>query len=527
MLVPRQHKSVVSNPQIGSLTNLAQSNADQFRSSGLSLQGMPLSQARTLAQAEVLAAAADYTASLIGQPVDLPTTGPWFVTGHQPELFHAGVWAKNFTISGLADFAGGVALNLIVDNDTAERTRITVPIGSREVPTVESVPFDSSRPQQPWEESVIEDVQCFEGFGERIRSQIRSNWHYEPLIRHGWDAAIRQRQVSSRLCDCLTAARVAVEREHGIRNLEVPMSRICSTRSFLRFAASLLTDLPRFQAHYNAVIRNYRLEHHLRSTTHPVPELVERDGWYEAPFWIWRQGDLRRGRPFARLDGNRVELRFGEEIVARFSASTQDGFEQGGQSLSQLQNQGVRFRSRALTTTLFSRLFLADLFIHGIGGAKYDEMTDQLCRRFLDIEPPRFATVSATFHLPLAPPFPVSLQDVRRTEQTLRDLSFNPDRFLSKSADFSVQTLIEEKRQLISAFAARRPQQFEHKRVAEINRMLTPELEQTRRELKAKSQQIQKHVQANSILQNREYSWCLQSDDAVSFLQTEFHDSVG
>ena len=40
-----------------------------------------------------------------------------------------------------------------------------------------------------------------------------------------------------------------------------------------------------------------------------------------------------------------------------------------------LQTRGIKLRSRALTTTMFVRLFLADAFLHGIGGAKYDEVT--------------------------------------------------------------------------------------------------------------------------------------------------------
>ena len=36
--------------------------------------------------------------------------------------------------------------------------------------------------------------------------------------------------------------------------------------------------------------------------------------------------------------------------------------------------ESVRLRTRALTTTLFSRFLLGDLFIHGIGGSKYDEL---------------------------------------------------------------------------------------------------------------------------------------------------------
>ena len=38
--------------------------------------------------------------------------------------------------------------------------------------------------------------------------------------------------------------------------------------------------------------------------------------------------------------------------------------------------RGVKIRSRALITTLWARLVLGDLFLHGIGGAKYDQVTD-------------------------------------------------------------------------------------------------------------------------------------------------------
>ena len=40
------------------------------------------------------------------------------LAGHQPELFHPGVWVKNFALNGLARRHGATPLNLVVDNDT-------------------------------------------------------------------------------------------------------------------------------------------------------------------------------------------------------------------------------------------------------------------------------------------------------------------------------------------------------------------------------------------------------------------------
>ena len=53
--------------------------------------------------------------------------GPLVVTGHQPELFHPGVWIKNFAAAGIAAEHRGVALNLIVDNDLPKSASIRVP----------------------------------------------------------------------------------------------------------------------------------------------------------------------------------------------------------------------------------------------------------------------------------------------------------------------------------------------------------------------------------------------------------------
>ena len=47
-------------------------------------------------------------------------------------------------------------------------------------------------------------------------------------------------------------------------------------------------------------------------------------------------------------------------------------------------------RPRALTLTLFARLCLGDFFIHGIGGGKYDEVTDAIIRDYFGVEPPAY-----------------------------------------------------------------------------------------------------------------------------------------
>ena len=77
-------------------------------------------------------------------------------------------------------------------------------------------------------------------------------------------------------------------------------------------------------------------------------------------------------------------------MVARIPLSSEGSLEGAVRQLKDFPARGLRLRTRALTTTLFARLFLADLFVHGIGGAKYDAMTDQICERLFGMKAPSF-----------------------------------------------------------------------------------------------------------------------------------------
>ena len=43
---------------------------------------------------------------------------PFILSGHQPEMFHPGVWYKNFVLGSLARKLDGVGIHLLIDSDT-------------------------------------------------------------------------------------------------------------------------------------------------------------------------------------------------------------------------------------------------------------------------------------------------------------------------------------------------------------------------------------------------------------------------
>jgi hypothetical protein len=169
-----------------------------------------------------------------------------------------------------------------------------------------------------------------------------------------------------------------------------------------------------------------------------------------------------------------------------------------------LERDGYKIRPRALTTTLFGRLVISDLFIHGIGGAKYDEVTDQIVSRLFGIDPPEYAVVSGTLRLPFQR-FAATGDSLRAARRRLRELDWNPQRFLTGSserhsqlANLAVDSLIERR----ARFHALR----------ELNSQLRPLVVGERARATDLADRAAAEVAANAILASREYSFILHSE---------------
>jgi len=532
--VPRSDETLLARPPLHEAEDFARQNRSQLDGCRIDLQGRSLSQLREWSRRQSLEAARTYIEELTGTAVELESSELLYVGGHQPALFHSGVWVKNFGIGELAARSQGTALNLIIDNDTFSSTGIRVPVGNRSHPAIETVDFDTASPAQPWEEATVRDRSLFETFGDRV-SRLMSVWQIDPLVTEIWPAAVRAVAHTGRLRDGLSAARVSAERSWGLNNLELPISRMCALDPFLWFASHLLAHLPRFHETYNAVLAEFRRVNGIRSQTHPVPELTVRGEWLEAPFWVWREGDRQRKRVFAKQIGREIHLSDGSGIFARLRLDPDCEACCAVETLRDLPDHGIRLRTRALTTTLFARLCLADLFVHGIGGAKYDEMTDCIITRFFGIAAPEFQALSATLHLPLAEPYDVSPTDAMQLRSLLRDIEYNSDRHLSAGDVTSARAILDEKQRLITEQMAvtmgrlsrreRRQQSRANRerfrRFGEINRQLAERTADLRRQIEADVETILAQLDANAVLTDREYAFCLfPADKLRCFMQS-------
>ncbi len=496
---PKEDGAIVAEPPLPEAGALARANTTSLDNSSLTLFGRKWRDFTYDARTAMRDAAVAYLRDVDGFPTYWKVAC-FVMAGHQPELFHPGVWVKNFALKGVALRIGAVPFNLIVDNDVVKSTAIHFPAANSE-PYRASEPFDSPAAGEPYEEHTVRD----EGLFASLPQRVKAGWPYRPLLGEFWGEAIRTGRRTALLGDRFASARRAVERRWGCNNLEVPVSAICQTEPYACFASDLLLNLPRFHAAYNDSVHDYRKRYGLGSALHPVPDLAAEGEWLEAPFWAWRAGAGRRGRLMARRTPEGVELRAGDEPWPSLPREPKAMV----RAFLDLGKQGFKVRSRALTNTLYARLFLCDLFIHGIGGGKYDEVNDTLIRRYYGIEPPAYLVLSATLLLPL-PHSPAG--DCRRLHRQARDLFYNPQRHLEGECRSrpEVAALVARREALVRGTPIDRQGRRERfRQIRAVNEELRATGEGKLAAVRRATADCEATERANAILERRDYPFVL------------------
>jgi hypothetical protein len=544
---PAGHGDTFARPDLSEAVAAVKANRKTFETDGpLELGNRSLALLRSGARLEFLATAIRYTRQWVAdcKPAALSSNStarlsayaerPLIVGGHQPVFYHPGVWAKNFAASRVARESAGTVINLVVDNDARTSVGVAVPRGNRLACTREELDYDDRDISRPWEEVRVANLEQFASFAGRAGSAM-APWGVTPLLEATWPGVVDAVRAGMPLVTAMTASRNRLERDWGLENLEIPVSWMSRMVTFHWFTADLLSRVPQVHTAYNTTVQRYRNVNRVRNALHPVPDLRREGERFETPFWVWKAGETRRGRLFAEQTATGVELTDGVRHVATLP------FPENGDrccavaQLSLLEGLGWKIRPRALTLTLFARVFLADLFVHGIGGAKYDEMTDRLIPQLYGIAAPQFLVVTTTVHLPLGA-FPATPADVSRVQSQLRELDFHAEKHLSLDQTRDFEGLIAEKATLaaeqLAAEPWRRPPltptaptirsadrkvqgRTRFRRLAEINRLLSQPLASRREELQRELARFQAEVRANRVLRSREFAFALFPSDLL------------
>jgi len=406
---------------------------------------------------------------------------PIILTGHEPIFYHPGIWIKNHLAHHAAKRVDGIGINMIVDNDACTTGFIYAPRLSGNSLLVQKIPLVEGKDKVAYEEIVFDNFKILLRFRDEVLALLKNNALHADALSDtsiGKDATTQSscentktmmgnmqaafESYIARVVACyergcvdmvglLTAARVALEEDFQMSNLEIPVSRMCNTDGFYHFFLHILYNARRFACIYNAKLSEYRGIHKIRSKANPLPDLNVGNNVTELPFWVWKHGEERK-RCYLLNEGDLLRITDGTHVVATLR-NNNDGRE-GVQKVKALKDDGIKLRPRAITTTMFSRLFFSDVFIHGIGGAKYDTITDEIIQEFFGASPPSYVTNSATLFLPLNA-FDRDVGELQRVQHKLRDMPHNPERYAPKEvlSDTDFANRVEEKKRILAIMA--------------------------------------------------------------------------
>ena len=380
---PREDEALLIWPDPAAVARLARDNFVRL-SAGENVRfcGAPLPEIRAAARA------------FLGHDADHPL----IATGHQSELHHPGVWIKNAVICAAAQACGGAALHVAVDTDGPKHLKLKWPGFSAPItddPRLASAAWTGLLdPPAPAHIEALIDAARLAVAGE-LASPLLGDF-----LGSCRSFLVDQRDALAPLDlpAMLANAQHAVDWELGLRYSALMLSGLLRSESWAVFACEIISSGAAFAAAYNRALADYRREAAIDSPDRPMPDLAVTRQRVELPFWLDDLVTGRRHRAEAVGDMARLVTPGGAELDL-------NGLPIAGRPaalLEWLREHELRLAPRALSLTLFLRLCVCDLFVHGIGGGHYDQVTDRLIRDYFRIEPPGFAVATATLYHPLS-----------------------------------------------------------------------------------------------------------------------------
>lgn len=534
---PSQDGEALISPSIAGIDRIVEENVRLLRSLRWSCGQTPLDQIRLAARTELLRSAQIYTSAyrptqgypsspLTDAATRIPDAAAFrapdaassriIMSGHQPTLFHPGVWFKNFAIDRIARVVAEgqsrssqprdvVAINLVIDNDVSINASIAVPFLDPTGGLVQrsSVAYDTAAGGLPFEQNPIHDFATFESFAASVRAVV-SPLVPDPLVTRLWPHAVAAARRCENVACAIAQARHALEAELGLRTLEVPLSVICRGEPFMTFILPILHGAARFREVYNVTAAEYRRVHHIRSAAHPVSDLGIDGEWIELPLWVYSDASPQRKQAWVRRYAGGLEIGDRQKLSIHLpETKMHDPAE-----LVRRCGRDFKLRPRALVTTMFARLVLCDLFIHGIGGATYDELGDQITERFFGVRPPRWMLATATVRLPVdRKRLRFQARGVAAVRDRIRRTRYAPETFAGE-ADLP-EHLVAEKRRLIANEPPRGNRKAWHDAIDAINLQLAAKLDNLRERLAQELIAARSEEASQTILQSREHPFCL------------------
>jgi len=388
----------IVEPPLGDWAPLLAANVSQRQVLPDEVRGASRSRCRH----QVLTASKSYTEALSDKArakgIQLPTpdavTDPIIMTGHQPVAYHPGLLLKEELLNACAADAGATAISITIDTDEGDGGRLVWPLVEGHSLIFKAGEIGSSS-GGIFREQRVAGRDHVRGVFQEMASDLRSSG-----LEHMERSAAQAGEIYEALAgEPLSEAHSIVRRVlRGHTHLEVPFSRVMVLPEARSFISAVLGDAREVHRLYNGCLNAYRAEHKIKNAANPFPNLREEGGSIELPVWAL---SATSRKPLWIEPGEAPSIAPDEILVPKGSF-----------------------------VTLLLRGFCSDLFIHGLGGGRYDRFVDAFGAAYLGEPLPSFVVASRTRHV-----FAQRVQELRRLlllKSRIKEMISHPELFLGQ-----------------------------------------------------------------------------------------------
>lgn len=413
---------------------------------------------------------------------------PLIGCAHQPGFFSPGIVRKFLFLYSFKNFT---PLNFLMDNGYAKYLNWKIPI--KKEYSYKYKHFNLVRPvvekplefiQLPKKEDILNVIQENADVTSTFSNSVANNCRkLKEIIKSEYENDNNLSYFLNSICSSFTEKRFVNS---------ILVSCICKSKGFRHYFKDIVENIETFSTCYNNILENYRVENRIKNKRAPFPNLKIRKNLYELPFWY--------------LD---LDKKIRRSIFVEKSGSSCFYKVEGKRKLINLENFDIdRVRPKAITFTIFLRIFLCDLFIHGIGGGNYEKITDDLIQRYYKIIPPLFFVVSETRDLThvLDDTHEEASLKLRKTKEELNKMKNSPHKFLSPQ-----NGLVKCKNALIEkikkADKSRKPEVA--LKIKKVDKKLLEQLQPTMENKKERIEKFREKVKNKEILRKRDFPYFL------------------
>lgn len=380
---------------------------------------------------ELLGIARNYTLTILD--VVCPNNSPENIiaTGHQAIWHHSGIWAKNLTTCQFAKAVDGQNLHLILDHDFCD-TAMVLPIQNKDGSWYfKKIEIEPKQEPVPLEFRKVSQDSYIKTFINTVINAPAGQFCGDIWSKCG---AFKKNKISrfNNIADLITCLQGILNVALGLDMLYLPVSKLSQSSAFINFVISIILDAASFATYYNDAITKH-INERKTDPGETVRRLVldEKKHFTELPFWLLSANGKRTSLYVTSNKTNRITISDASTELGNLDLSCLSG--KNDQLKNLLEQFGYRLRPKAVSLTLFVRLFLADWFVHGVGGVLYEPVTDYLIENYYKIKPLKFGVATCTMTSPLPNTAAFPEDNIAQLKHKQHNIKHNPDRYINES----------------------------------------------------------------------------------------------